>query len=181
MELAANPAYRGSLYLSSFYRHYILKEDISCPRLPPYLQLNVLSVIEKAFSSGYDVIAFSTKQWYEYLMETDLTREDPESGNIQLIECRAELHHPAVDWAKVWSRSRLKSFNGDMWAFTFKLLHDILPYEERVSNILPNSSPFCCFNCPGPIHADLRHCFFECVASNTVGGWLIGQVRLSDS
>ena len=67
-----------------------------------------------------------------------------------------------------------------MWAFTFKLLHDILPYEERVSNILPNSSPFCRFNCPGPIHADLRHCFFECVASNTVGGWLIGRVRLSD-
>ena len=73
MELAANPAYRGSLYLSSFYRHYILKEDISCPRLPPYLQLNVLSVIEKAFSSDYDVIAFSTKKWYKYLMETDLT------------------------------------------------------------------------------------------------------------
>ena len=62
MELAANPSYRGILYLSCIYRHFVLKEDIPCPRLPPYLSLNMLSVLESAKASRNDIISFRMKQ-----------------------------------------------------------------------------------------------------------------------
>ena len=36
LELAANPAYNQSLFLSSLFRYYVLKDAIPPPRLPPY-------------------------------------------------------------------------------------------------------------------------------------------------
>ena len=59
------------------------------------------------------------------------------------------------------------------------MMHNILPTEQRLARILPNSTPACKF-CPTPVTADLLHCFFGCVNTREVGSWLLAMLRLQD-
>ena len=54
----------------------------------------------------------------------------------------------------------------------FRMLHCILPTEERLSRILPNSSPSCKF-CSEQVSANLEHCFFYCNLTRTVGNQVL--------
>ena len=73
----------------------------------------------------------------------------------------------------------MKGIGSDATSFLWKLLHRILPTEERVARILPNSSANC-RQCTNPTQATLEHCFFECVCSGHVGQSLLGAVRHHD-
>ena len=63
--------------------------------------------------------------------------------------------------------------------FLWKLLHLLLPTEQRLSRILPNSSELCKL-CPAQTVADLSHCLFQCVSTQEVGDWLLSLVRQHD-
>lgn len=56
---------------------------------------------------------------------------------MQFISSRAELASPNTDWDLTWRLARLKGLGSE--ATSYK--HRILPSEERVARILPNSSP----------------------------------------
>ena len=58
-----------------------------------------------------------------------------------------------------------------------ELLHRILPTEERVARILPNSSEYC-RKCPTPTIANLEHCFFDCVSTRLVGRSLLSAIQM---
>ena len=64
-------------------------------------------------------------------------------------------------------------------SFLWKLLHNILPTEERLSRILANSAAQCKL-CPVPVIADQAHCLFQCVSTREVGNWLLSLVRHHD-
>ena len=102
------------------------------------------------------------------MLEKEITMEEPEGMPREYIKCKAELRSPGTDWELSWSLSRLKGLGSDATSFLWKLLHCILPTEERLSRILPNSSPSCKF-CSEQVSADLEHCFFYCNLTRTVG------------
>ena len=85
---------------------------------------------------------------------------------------KAELRSPGTDWELSWSLSRLKGLGSEAASFLWKLLHCILPTEERLSRILPNSSPSCKF-CSEQVLANLEHCFFFCNLTRTVGNQVL--------
>ena len=90
----------------------------------------------------------------------------------EYIKSRSELKSPDTDWETTWRRSRMKGLGSEATSFLWKLLHCILPTEQRLARILPNTSPTCKF-CPLPTIASLEHCFFECVLTREVGQQLL--------
>ena len=95
------------------------------------------------------------------------------------IKCRSELSSPSTDWEKSWQRSRLKGLGSEATSFLWKLLHCILPTEQRLVRILPNLKEECKY-CPDKT-ADLTHCFFECCKTRNVGTWLLSLVNQYDT
>ena len=73
----------------------------------------------------------------------------------------------------------MKGLGSEATSFLWKLLHRILPTEERLARILPNSSENCKL-CPRPTTANLQHCFFQCVSTREVGNLLLNMVRQHD-
>ena len=97
----------------------------------------------------------------------------------EYIKAKAELASPDTDWETSWRRARLKGLGTEATSFLWKMLHNILPTEQRLARILPNQSQNCKF-CLAPTTADLRHCFFECVNTKEVGKWLLSLMLRQD-
>ena len=101
---------------------------------------------------------------------------DKNESSMEYIMSRAELASPGTDWETSWRRARLKGLGSEATSFIWKLLHRLLPTEQRLARILPNSSQTCKY-CPTPATADLEHCFFSCVKTGDVGGSLLASIR----
>ena len=93
-------------------------------------------------------------------------------------KCRVELLHPGADWEKIWRRARLPGLGSEATSFLWKLLHQILPTEERLARILPNNSPIC-KHCPGET-GSLEHCLFTCSLTRDSGQWLLSVLHPFD-
>ena len=61
VDLAANPLFLHSQYLSRIYRAKVLDEAIDCPTLPPYFQTSFFDTIKEALQLGYCVSKMKTK------------------------------------------------------------------------------------------------------------------------
>ena len=72
---------------------------------------------------------------------------------------------------------RISFLSSDVSSLIFKIVHDILPTESRVSNILRNNTASCKRSCPQDISSDTCHVFFECSHSIAVGSWLSDLVK----
>ena len=59
------------------------------------------------------------------------------------------------------------------------MMNRLLPTEERLSRILPNSSSNCKF-CQVQVTADLPHCIMQCASTQEVGNLMLSMVRLHD-
>lgn len=126
-----------------------------------------------------NVTAMTTAQWYRVLVEQEVTMVAQDDSPMEYILSRAELASPNTDWATSWRRARLKGLGTEASSFLWKLLHRILPTEDRLARILPNSMPSCKI-CPNPPTADLEHCFFQCVSTREVGSLLLTLLRVVD-
>ena len=120
----------------------------------------------------------TTAQWYRVLLEEEVTMVEG-NGSMEYIKSRAELASPGTDWESSWRRARLKGLGSEATSFLWKLLHRLLPTEQRLARILPNSSEMCKY-CPTPTVGDLEHCFFACVKTKLVGRSLLSAVRQHD-
>ena len=121
----------------------------------------------------------TTAQWYRVLLEKEVTMEDYDDSPNVFRKCRAELSSPTTDWETSWRRARMKGLGSEVISFLWKLLHQILPTEERLSRILPNSSEHCKL-CPTPSTGTLQHCLFECISTREVGSWLLSLAKRWD-
>ena len=124
-----------------------------------------------------NVSKMTTAQWYRVLLEKQVTMVVTENNSTEYIKCRAELASPDKNWVLSWSRIRLKGLGSEASSFLWKLLHRILPTEERVARILQNASANC-RQCPTPTIADLEHAFFHCVSTQEVGRCLLSSLRV---
>ena len=150
------------------------------PPLPPYYSKDFFTLIAAARNSGIDETTMETKQWYNFLLERDVTHVCEPDQPPQLRPCRAEVASPTTDWGEVWARVRLAALSSDATSFAWRLVHGLLPSEGRLAEILPNNSPACRHSCAGDPAADLEHIFFFCRLTSEVGAWLLNLVRQYD-
>ena len=180
IEMSVNPVYKHSTFLSSIFRFYVSKEDISCPQLPPYFTSDMFTTIINARDSGQNITSMKTRHWYQYLMEQEYYVVNPVTDEKEIKRCKTEIKSPEVDWQVVWPNCRHTSFDAGMSSFAFQLLHDLLPCDARMADIFPNTSDSCRHSCPGDPTGNLSHVFFHCHMSGQVGEWLYQLVKKTE-
>ena len=161
------------------YRYYVIQDDSiqNPPPLPPYYSADFFTTIRQVKDdTPLNVATMSTTQWYRVLLEQNLTMVESENSRMEYIKSRAEIASPRTDWETSWGRPRLKGLSSEAMSFLWKLLHNILPTEERLSRILANSAAQCKL-CPVPVIADQAHCLFQFPSTRQVGSWLLAMVR----
>ena len=177
METAVHPSFRHSLFHTLLYRSYVVQDDSISqpPPMPPYYSAFFFSSIKWVKeNTPLNVSTMTTAQWYQVLLEKEVTMD----MDNKYIMSRAELASPGTDWETCWRRARLKGLGSEATSFLWKLLHRLLPTEQRLGRILPNSSALCKY-CPNPPTADLEHTFFGCVKTRDVGRKLFDAIRNS--
>ena len=176
MELAANSNYHQSPFLSRLYRVHILQEDTPCPPSPSYYSNHFYQYILSAKNDGKNIIDMTTKQWYHYLIDKELLKEIKENGTEIYCLCRSERLFPNIDWRTTWGKIRYPFLSSNTATFLWKLLHELLPTEERLSMTVGNIPSTCRFECADQV-ATLMHCFFKCHLTNEVGSWVLNFVH----
>ena len=182
METAVHPSFLHNMFHTILYRVYVLQDDSisSPPPLPPYFSITFFNSIRWVKeNTPLNVAIMTTAQWYRVLLEQEVTMVEAENNTMEFIRSRTELASPGTDWELTWRRARLKGLGSEATSFLWKLLHRILPTEERVARILPNSSEHC-RQCQTPSTATLEHCFFNCESSRHIGSSLLNAIRPYD-
>ena len=178
MEVAANPDYQSSQYLNSLYRFHVLGDDFLCPPQPPYYSATFFDTIRQAKIEGKNIVGMSTRQWYLYLMEREVLKEETAEGSRENRLCRIERKYPEYDWVSTWEKARLPVLSSNVRSFLWKLIHDMLTTEERLNSTLGNIPASCRYGCEDHPVADQIHSFFNCSLTCIVGQWLLKSVRI---
>ena len=183
LETSVNPNFIHSLYHEVMYRYHVLEEDVSLPDpgLTPYYDKTFFSIIRHyKNNSTMNIAVLSTRQWYRLLLEDRVLMTQVDNSSVpSLLPIRPELFHPTSDWPSIWARARTKGLGSDLSAFIFRLLHQILPTQERVQRIVGNGGQEptgLCVVCHQE-REDLSHAFFFCQESLVVGHALLGYVQ----
>ena len=107
-----------------------------------------------------NVSHMSEKQWYQLLLESKVTMTETDES-IQLIPCRAEIRNPGYDWESTWSRARMSGLGSELISFLLKVLHDLLPTQERIARTNPAVNGDCTLCVPN-VKEDLVHALIRC-------------------
>ena len=75
-----------------------------------------------------------------------------------------------------WPRLRSKGLSSDQTTILFKLLHQLLPTQDRLNRI--TNEPGICKKCKNSPE-DLYHAFFSCPSSRTVADLLLSWVHIA--
>ena len=116
------------------------------------------------------------KMWYNLLLEDNYIMEETDHGQ-DYIKCRVERASPTVDWEHCWRLARLSGLGPENMTFLFKLLHQILPTQERVARTKPCTRSSC--KMPG-CHVEvenLEHSLIFCQSNDDVGLLLLELLR----
>ena len=72
------------------------------------------------------------------------------------------------DWESAWSRGRLHGLGSELMSFLFKVLHDLLPTQERVArtSVTVNGN---CKLCDLNVMEDLVHALIRCPGNQGAG------------
>ena len=179
LETACHPQFLHSLYHSSLYRYHVQNEtSIPDPGFPPFYPKEFFSKIREVYlKSPLKVATMTQKQWYNLLLEDSCTMEIGEGGTKEFIRCKVEIASPGTDWEKSWRMARLKGLGPEHTSFLFKLLHNILPTQERLHRANNDVSQLCkSAGCSQ--EEDLEHSLVHCQANQQVGRNLLEVLRL---
>ena len=96
--------------------------------------------------------------------------EESDEGVRKQTLCRVERAVPGTDWENSWRLARLPGLGPENLSFLFKMMHDILPTQERVARTKPRASSSCTMlGCTVVVCEDLPHALILCDANNGVG------------
>ena len=82
-----------------------------------------------------------------------------DEGRQQAKKCRVETLFPDYDWPKAFSLTRLRSLSSETRSFSFKFVHQLLPFNARLSQLLPNNVPTCSLCTGNFLESPLHGCF----------------------
>ena len=181
LETACMPRFRQSLYHQLLFRYHVLDDRSKVnPGLPPYYNGEFFSEIRKVhYETPLNVAQMTEKQWYQVLCENKVTMVE-EGERQKLIPCRAELRDPEADWVSIWPRVRLPGLGAELSSFLFKILHDLLPTQERVARTSPTVSGDCKLCLPNAVE-DLPHALMRCPGNQGVGDAVLDCLPNSDN
>ena len=177
LETAVNPKFNHSLYHNSLFRFHVLQDrTLPDPGIPPNYSLEFFSTIRNVHENlPLNPATMSSSQWYSVLLENLLTTPSQErNSDRDYIPCRSELINPQVDWPRTWRLARLKGLGPDITTFLWRLIHKLLPTQDRVDRIVrnQNSSPNCQL-CQEETREDQQHAFFNCSFNANAGAALL--------
>ena len=119
-------------------------------------------------TSPLNIAVMTTEQWYKVMLE-DQVLKIPTNENTPstCITIRVEELSPQTDWKATWSIARAKGLDSELTAFIFKLLHCLLPTQDRVSRIVrkQNLNTGLCPLCHAEVE-EPQHAFYSCPYSS---------------
>ena len=174
LETAGNPLFSQSLYHNILFRYHVLDEiSIQDPGFPPFYSKDFFLMIRQVhLNSPLNIFHMTEKMWYRLLLEDYCIMED---GDYK--KCRVERMIPNIEWERCWALARLPGLGPENISFLFKLLHQILPTQERVARTKPNTSPNCRNALCQDDRDDLQHALIHCQSNDGVGGLLLQCIR----
>ena len=179
LETASNPSFRVSLFHSLLFRYHVLGEtSLPDPGFPPFYSPEFFAKIRQVhLETPLNVSKMSEKEWYKVLLEDLCIMEVDREGNRQNKLCRVERMSPDTDWEESWLLARLPGLGSENISFLFKLIHDILPTQERVSRTNPRASSACPM--PGCVtEVETRtHAFFLCTWNDGIGERVLASIE----
>ena len=97
-------------------------------------------------------------------------QQGDENVTRQYTSCRSELATPDNDWERSWRLARLRGLCPEMTTFLWRLLHRLLPTQDRVHRIVRKTTPSPhCQLCQDGVVEDLQHAFFSCSFNANTG------------
>ena len=124
-----------------------------------------------------NVAKLSLGQWYKVLLENYVTIEVNAEGFRFTRRCKIESEHPNIDWERTWSLACLRGLESENYSFIWKLVHNILPTQERLSRILVNVTSPVCTLCDSNQTCNLVHAMFHCNHNSIIAEWLLQLLR----
>ena len=178
LETAVNPSFRQSLFHNILFRFHVLGDSsVPDPGYPPFYNEDFFSKIRRVhLNSPLNVATMSEKQWYRLLLEDYSIMEENDLVK-KYKKCRVELASPDTDWERSWRLARLSGLGPENISFLFKMMHQLLPTQERLSRISPRTSSTCTLPGCVNIHDDLPHALVFCQGNDGVGIKVIECVR----
>ena len=132
-------------------------------------------------NSPLNPVYMTVKQWYTYLLEIKVTMEKiDDEGRMKSKLCKVEEREPDNNWQNSFYLARLKGLSPQVKSFNFKLLHQILPLKERLSQILPATSPICPL-CRTQEPETVMHALFNCEKNREAAQYILQLTRVYDS
>ena len=179
LETASNPKFRHSLLHEILFRYHILGEDcLPNPGYLPYYDKEFFSLIRHYHETcPLNISSMTTKQWYKILLEDKILMNNSDDGSPQVLQpVRVEALQPGLDWQAIWKRSRTKGLSSDQTSFLFRLLHQLLPTQDRVNRI--TNVQGLCKHCHVTTE-DLQHALFSCQHSRAAAEVLLGYAHIT--
>ena len=180
LETSINPNFRHSLFHEHLFRYHVMCEhSLPDPGFTPYYDNEFFQLIHHyKTSSTLNIASMSIKEWYTLLLEDKvLMSPATDVSPAALLPVRVEALHPNTDWSQVWNIARTKGLGPELISFQFKLLHQLLPTQERIARLgLNEDQPRLCLHCRLETE-DLVHSFFDCTKNMQVGLALLGCVQ----
>ena len=168
LQTAANPRYIRSQYHHTLYRYHVLEEkDVPDPGFSPYYSKMFFDVIKKVHkTSPLNPVQMTVGQWYTFLLEENVTMTEDDEGRREPRKCRVEEQKPEVVWSRSYSLARMKGLSPEQKSFMFKVLHQLLPTQERVNRIHPDKSSSCRLCRAAPVDT-LHHAIYTCESNKS--------------
>ena len=164
LETATSEKFQRNIFHEAIFRWFILKErNLVKPKLPPYYSEDMLGIISSAREEGLlNINTMSLKIWYKYLLEVKVTHTESEDTSV-LVPCRVERLAPAIDWGRSWRAVCVPGLSPVMRSFLWRMLHDILPTQERLHRMNMSNAPSpLCISCSEGEIDSLEHALLKC-------------------
>ena len=175
IDTATNPKFKTDPYHQALYNWHVLDiRSIPNPGRPPYYSEEFFTAIKTVKNEG--LLRISTLKlgfWYKALLENIVTTELDEHGFRFVKRCKIEREHPQVDWERSWGLACIRGLESDQYTFLWKLLHNILPTQDRLCRILTTVTSPSCQLCNTQQLCNLQHAPFSCFFNNNLGQWLL--------
>ena len=175
-----NPNFRHSLFHEHLFRYHVMSEhSLPDPGFTPYYDREFFELIHHYKTLGScNISTMSLKEWYVLLLEDKvLMSAATDASPSVLLPVRSETLHPDTNWAQVWQIGRTKGLGPELTSFQFKMIHCLLPTQERVARIgLNEGNPGLCLHCRLDIET-VPHSLIDCPRNMQVGLALLGCVQ----
>ena len=182
LETSVHPKFRHNLLHEILFRYHIQGEtSLPDPGYTPYYDKNFFETIRYYHETcPLNIEVMTTSQWYYALLEDQVLMATTEANTTPtLLPVRVEALYPLTDWSLTWRLARTKGLGSDLTSFLFKLVHCLLPTQDRVSRLGGSVAqhPGSCHHCTEDVE-DPVHAFFFCQHSRLAGHVLLGHVQI---